>query len=185
MTGIVRPAGIGFQDRDANGRAFRAFNVIDENNREGLAIEIDTSLPSGRAIRALEQLRGDLRGLPRAIRSTAARSSARRRSSTGVQRLDVQMQQIAGARRTGTRTAGRRGRTVSRPKPTRRRITDTVVLALTWADRRPDRIATARLRGSNPATRGEHVYRPLPRIAANDATRGIEEMGHQRALGHD
>nr|WP_315463748.1 hypothetical protein [uncultured Rhodoferax sp.] len=28
-----------------SGRRFRTFNVIDENNREGLRIEIDTSLP--------------------------------------------------------------------------------------------------------------------------------------------
>lgn len=55
--------------RDAlySGRAFRTFNVIDESNRKALAIEIDTSLPSGRVIRVLERL-WDLRGLPRAIR---------------------------------------------------------------------------------------------------------------------
>jgi len=55
------------QDALYSGRAFRTFNVIDESNREALAIEIDTSLPSGRVMRVLEQLR-DLRGLPQAIR---------------------------------------------------------------------------------------------------------------------
>ncbi len=50
------------------GRAFRTLNVIDESNREALAIEIDTSLPSERVIRVLEQLRelpGAAQGLSR------------------------------------------------------------------------------------------------------------------------
>lgn len=55
------------QDALYTGRAFRTLNVIDESNREALAIEIDTSLPSGRVIRVMEQL-GELRGLPAAIR---------------------------------------------------------------------------------------------------------------------
>jgi putative transposase len=50
-----------------NGRAFRMLNVLDESKREGLAIEGDTSLPSGRVIRVMAQL-GELRGLPAAIR---------------------------------------------------------------------------------------------------------------------
>lgn len=49
------------------GKTFRTLNVIDESNREGLAIEIDTSLPAVRVIRALEQLK-EVRGLPKAIR---------------------------------------------------------------------------------------------------------------------
>jgi putative transposase len=55
------------QDALYSGRSFRTLNVIDESNREGLAIEIDTSLPSGRVIRLMEQLR-EQRGLPAAIR---------------------------------------------------------------------------------------------------------------------
>jgi putative transposase len=55
------------QDALYTGRAFRTLNVMDESNREALAIEIDTSLPSGRVIRVMEQL-GELRGLPAAIR---------------------------------------------------------------------------------------------------------------------
>ena len=54
-------------DRLYSGQSFRTLNVLDESNREGLAIEIDTSLPAGRVIRVLEQLR-DLRGLPDALR---------------------------------------------------------------------------------------------------------------------
>ncbi len=54
-------------DRLYSGQSFRTLNVLDESNREGLAIEIDTSLPAGRVIRVLEQLR-DLRWLPDALR---------------------------------------------------------------------------------------------------------------------
>lgn len=50
-----------------HGKRFRTLNVIDEMNREALAIEIDTSLPAGRVIRVMEQLK-ELRGLPSAIR---------------------------------------------------------------------------------------------------------------------
>jgi len=48
-------------------KPFRTLNIIDESNREILAIEIDTSLPAGRVIRTLEQL-GEIYGLPQAIR---------------------------------------------------------------------------------------------------------------------
>jgi putative transposase len=50
-----------------HGRPFRTLNIIDESNRELLAIEIDTSLPAGRVIRVMEQLK-EIRGLPKAIR---------------------------------------------------------------------------------------------------------------------
>ena len=38
------------------GRRFRTLNVLDEGNREGLAIEVATSLPAARVVRALNQL---------------------------------------------------------------------------------------------------------------------------------
>jgi len=38
------------------GRRFRTFNVVDDFNREALAIEIDLSLPSQRVIRVLERI---------------------------------------------------------------------------------------------------------------------------------
>lgn len=50
-----------------NGRAFRTLNVIDDFNREGLWIEVDTSLPSERVIRVLEMI-ALWRGLPKQIR---------------------------------------------------------------------------------------------------------------------
>lgn len=51
-----------------DGQNFRAFNVIDDFNREGLGIEIDFSLPAERVIRALDQII-EWRGKPDAIRS--------------------------------------------------------------------------------------------------------------------
>jgi transposase InsO family protein len=50
-----------------DGVRFRTFNVIDHFNREGLAIEIDTSLTGGRLIRVFEQLQAE-RGLPTTLR---------------------------------------------------------------------------------------------------------------------
>lgn len=54
-------------DSLVDGRKFRLFNVIDDFNRESLAIEVDTSLPSLRVIRVLEKLITQ-RGCPANIR---------------------------------------------------------------------------------------------------------------------
>ena len=50
-----------------DGRTLRTFNVIDDYNREGLAIDVDLSMPSLRVIRSLEQVI-EWRGKPAAIR---------------------------------------------------------------------------------------------------------------------
>jgi putative transposase len=50
-----------------NGRRFRVLNVLDEGVREGLAIEVDTSLPAKRVVRVLDRL-AERRGLPVALR---------------------------------------------------------------------------------------------------------------------
>lgn len=50
-----------------NGRTFRTFNVLDDYNREGLAIEVGFSLPTQRVIRTLEQII-EWRGKPQALR---------------------------------------------------------------------------------------------------------------------
>jgi putative transposase len=50
-----------------SGRKLRTFNLIDDFNREALAIEIDTSLPAERIIRVLEQVIS-WRGKPKRIR---------------------------------------------------------------------------------------------------------------------
>lgn len=49
------------------GRRFRTFNVMDDFNREARRIEIDTSLPARRIVRALDELI-ELRGRPAALR---------------------------------------------------------------------------------------------------------------------
>lgn len=49
------------------GRRFRTLNVIDKANREGLVIEVGTSIPSTRLIRVLNRL-VDCYGAPDAIR---------------------------------------------------------------------------------------------------------------------
>lgn len=50
-----------------NGRRFRTFNVLDDFNREALRIEIDTSLPATRVVRAFDEL-VEVRGKPKVIR---------------------------------------------------------------------------------------------------------------------
>lgn len=55
-------------DSFVDGRKFRLLNVIDDFNRESLAIEVDTSLPSKRVIRVLNRLIKQ-RGKPLNIRS--------------------------------------------------------------------------------------------------------------------
>lgn len=54
-------------DSLTDGRRFRLLNIPDDFNRESLAIEIDTSLPSLRVIRVLEK-RTAARGCPASIR---------------------------------------------------------------------------------------------------------------------
>lgn len=51
-----------------NGRKVRTLNIIDDFNREVLKIEVDTSLPSPRVVRALDEL-VQSRGAPKSIRS--------------------------------------------------------------------------------------------------------------------
>jgi len=55
------------EDALYGGRRFRTFNVLDEANREALAIEIGTSIPAARVVRVLEQLL-ILYGRPQALR---------------------------------------------------------------------------------------------------------------------
>ena len=50
-----------------DGRKYRLLNVLDDYNREVLAIEVDTSLPALRVIRTLEQIK-QYRALPQMIR---------------------------------------------------------------------------------------------------------------------
>jgi putative transposase len=54
-------------DSLVDGRRFRLLNIIDDYNRESLAIEVDTSLPALRVIRVLQRL-VESRSKPLAIR---------------------------------------------------------------------------------------------------------------------
>jgi putative transposase len=54
-------------DSLANGRTIRTLNIIDDFNREGLWIEVDTSIPSARVVRVLDML-ALWRGYPRQLR---------------------------------------------------------------------------------------------------------------------
>ena len=54
-------------DSLVDGRRVRLLNIIDDFNRESLAIEVDTSLPTLRVIRVLERLIAE-RGCPAVIR---------------------------------------------------------------------------------------------------------------------
>lgn len=61
------------EETQYSGRRFRTLNILDEGMREGLAIEIDTSLPGEHVVRVLDQLKaGPCRTLSVA---TTARSS--------------------------------------------------------------------------------------------------------------
>lgn len=51
----------------SGGRRFRTFNVLEDFNREGLAIEVDLSLTAERVVRVLDRI-ALLRGLPSRIR---------------------------------------------------------------------------------------------------------------------
>jgi putative transposase len=55
------------QDSLWSGRKFRTLSIVDTFNRECMAVETDTSLPSYRAVMILERL-ADLKGLPDSIR---------------------------------------------------------------------------------------------------------------------
>jgi len=53
--------------RRGRGQRFHTFNVNDDHNRESLRIEIDTSLPSQRVIRAVDEL-VEVLGAPQRLR---------------------------------------------------------------------------------------------------------------------
>jgi putative transposase len=55
-------------DSLVDGRKFRVLNVMDDFNRESLALEADTSLPALRVIRVLEKIT-DIRGKPLYLRT--------------------------------------------------------------------------------------------------------------------
>lgn len=73
-TALVTPEGLNhtwsmdfMSDALIDGRKIRTFNIIDDYNREALAIEVGLSFPANRVVQVLNQLE-ELIGLPRKIR---------------------------------------------------------------------------------------------------------------------
>ena len=73
-------------DQLADGRSFRLFNVIDDFNREALAMDIDLSLPAERVVRALDQII-EWRGKPLSFAATTGRSTSAASSYSGRKRM--------------------------------------------------------------------------------------------------
>jgi len=67
LTATVRSVDF-MSDALACGSRIRTFNVVDDFNREGLRIEVDTSMNSNRLVRVVDQLKRD-HGLPQVLRS--------------------------------------------------------------------------------------------------------------------
>jgi len=73
-----------------SGRRFRTFNVIDDYSREGLWIEVDTSLPATRVLRVLEAIAA-WRGYPQAIRTDNGPEFLAGKIATWAQQHQVQL----------------------------------------------------------------------------------------------
>lgn len=80
-------------DSLVNGRRFRVLNIMDDYNRESLAIEVDTSLPALRVIRVLERLVA-YRGKPKAIRVDNGPEFISARLNTWCEDRDIDLRHI-------------------------------------------------------------------------------------------
>ena len=80
-------------DTLSDGRNYRLLNVIDDFNREGLAIEIDFSLPAERVVRTLDQII-EWRGKPKAIRCDNGPEYLSHRLSEWANRNEIQISYI-------------------------------------------------------------------------------------------
>jgi putative transposase len=76
-----------------DGRRFRTLNVLDEGNRECLAIEVGTSLPSARVTAVLDQLLV-LHGAPTTVRCDNGPELVSRTLTTWCERHGVRLQHI-------------------------------------------------------------------------------------------
>src|SRR5690606_35858129 len=80
-------------DSLTDGRAYRTLNVIDDFNREGLAIEVDHSLPSERVTRVLDRV-AEERGYPRKLRSDNGPEFSAKALSCWAEKNDVALSPI-------------------------------------------------------------------------------------------
>ena len=71
-----------------NGKSFRTLNIIDDFNREGLAIDVDFSLPAARVVRSLNQVI-QWRGKPAMIRVDNAQNTSAQNWSNGRQSITL------------------------------------------------------------------------------------------------
>lgn len=81
-------------DALTDGRKFRTFNLIDDFNREVLAIEADTSLPAKRVVRVLERVIWE-RGKPESIRVDNGPEFISHTLAAFCQEQEIQLQFIA------------------------------------------------------------------------------------------
>lgn len=80
-------------DSLTDGRSYRTLNVIDDYNREGLAVEVDHSLPSERVVRVLDQV-AEERGYPRKLRSDNGPEFIARAITTWAEENEVELAPI-------------------------------------------------------------------------------------------
>lgn len=76
-----------------NGRAIRLFNVIDDFNREGLGIEVDSSLPAKRVIRTLDQII-EWKGKPHALRCDNGPEYISEALRSWAERLEIRLEYL-------------------------------------------------------------------------------------------
>lgn len=76
-----------------DGRRFRTLNVLDEGNREALAIEVSTSLSGTRVVSVLDQLLA-IHGAPRTIRCGNGPELLSHALTTGCERHGVRLQHL-------------------------------------------------------------------------------------------
>ena len=77
-------------DQLVDGRSFRALNVLDDFNREGLGIEVDFSLPAERVVRSLNRII-EWRGQPQAIRTPTLSATIARFGMNGWIRTSLKL----------------------------------------------------------------------------------------------
>jgi putative transposase len=137
------------------GRRFRTFNVLDEGVREALAIEIDTSLPSRRVVRALERIKEE-RGVPQAIRLDNGPELIAQELADWCDRNNVELRHIQPGKPDQNAYIERFNRTYR----------DEVLDSYLFDD--SSRCARSPRRGSRPTTRSGHMMRSAPGMARMD-----------------
>jgi len=80
-------------DSLTDGRSYRTLNVLDDFSREGLAIEVDHSLPSVRVTRVLDRI-AEERGYPRKLRSDNGPEFIAQTLATWAQKNEVELAPI-------------------------------------------------------------------------------------------